>query len=100
MSEIGKHNVRAYLEACGKYQKYENSCEIEELTRLMDGYAQLYYNNQKQTNSVKKLHIQRVSNNEALDSSSEGVAICECDFVRISDNVIECTKCGEVIEFR
>jgi len=37
---------------------------------------------------------------EELQEKPSEVTVCECDFVRISDNVIECTKCGDVIEFR
>ena len=54
MSEIGKHNVKTYLKACGMYKKVAEEMNPNVIINLMEGYAQLYHNRQKKANEVNE----------------------------------------------
>jgi len=62
MSKLKKHNVETYLKACGMWKKVTEDYNPNVIISLMEGYAQLYHNNQvKQTNEASASH------NKALD---------------------------------
>lgn len=64
-----KHNVKAYLEASGNYNRLKQTGEIDIITKLMAGYAQIYYNNQ-----VKNIEV---------------IPCCKSD-----SELLVCTYCG------
>lgn len=62
MSELKKHNVETYLKACGMWKKVTEDYNANVIINLMEGYAQLYHNNQ-----VKQANEASTSHNKALD---------------------------------
>ena len=64
----------------------------KEIDRILKSGIEIHPNSPIHEKLQQALNLFSVINNE--------VAVCDCAFVRISDNVIECTKCGDVIEFR
>lgn len=95
MSDKKRHNVKAYLEACGMYKKVTEEMNPNIIINLMEGYAQLYHNNQR-----SKANDVELSQEKALHKHIVSVpngTVCstfKCDNCGAVRSINGCNICG------